>query len=391
MNIYSYQEPPRWWGPRLSPFFFRVWRGVRSTARRRKFGICEVEVRGIEKLTSAMKDGRGVLITPNHSSHADPLVLCKTSEIIGKPFYYMAAWQVFARSNLFRRFVLRQHGCFSVDREGTDMRAFRQAVDILQNKDNPLVIFPEGEIYHVNDKLTPFRDGPAAMAITASKRAKQEVLCVPCGVKYEYVDDPTENLIELMGRLEETILWRVRDDVPLGERIYRFAEAMLGLKELEYFGAVQTGELAARIKALAEFVLARIEGRYELSADGSLPERVKGCRRAAIKRLEEAGEDEQAGVKVDLDDLYIATQLFSYPGDYVASKPTIERIAETFDKFEEDILKEPTPGIRGRKKATVCFGEAIVITPDAGKKIGVHALTEMLESRVQGLLDELNG
>lgn len=173
MNIYSYQVPPRWWGPMLSPFFFKVWRGVRSTARRKKFGISEVEVRGIGNLTKAMDSRRGVLITPNHSSHADPLVLCKTSEEAGQPFYYMAAWQVFARSNVFRRLVLRQHGCFSVDREGTDMRAFRQAVDVLRNRDNPLVIFPEGEIYHVNDRVTPFRDGPAAIAITASKKSKQ--------------------------------------------------------------------------------------------------------------------------------------------------------------------------------------------------------------------------
>ena len=112
----------------------------------------------------------------------------------------------------------------------------------------------------------------------------------------------------------------------------------------------------------------------------------------AIKRLEDTEEGEQGEVKNDLDDLYIVTQLFSYPGNYVASKPTIERIAETFDKFEEDILKEPTAGIRGRRKATVLFGESIVVGPDAGKKDGgVHGLTEMLEGCVQGLLDELNG
>ena len=43
--------------------------------------------------------------------------------------------------------------------------AFRQAVEILQSRPNPLVIFPEGEVYHLNQRITPFREGPAAMAL----------------------------------------------------------------------------------------------------------------------------------------------------------------------------------------------------------------------------------
>ena len=35
---------------------------------------------------------------------------------------------------MLERIMLQQHGCFSVDREGTDMQAFRQAVQILQDR-----------------------------------------------------------------------------------------------------------------------------------------------------------------------------------------------------------------------------------------------------------------
>lgn len=66
--------------------------------------------------------------------------------------------------------ILQQHGCFSVDREGTDMPAFRHAVAILKEKINPLVIFPEGEVYHINERVTPFREGPAAIVLTPSKK-----------------------------------------------------------------------------------------------------------------------------------------------------------------------------------------------------------------------------
>ncbi|MCK4999670.1 MAG: 1-acyl-sn-glycerol-3-phosphate acyltransferase [Anaerohalosphaera sp.] len=391
MNIYSYQTPPKWWAPKLSPFFFKFWTPLRKTARLKKEQVKEVKLINPENLTDAMAGNNGILITPNHSSHADPLVICRTSEIVSKPFYYMAAWQVFARSNFFRQHVLAQHGVFSVDREGTDMRAFRQAVDILQNKPNPLVIFPEGEIYHVNDRVTPFRDGPAAIALTAAKRADREIMIIPTAVKYQYIQDPTDKLIELMATLEANILWRVRRDLPLTERIYLFAQAMLALKELEYLGHTQDDSLTDRIRTLSEFILQRIEERCEIEHENaSIPERVKACRRAAIKRLEDSDADNLPQIKNDLDDLLIVTQLFSYPGDYINANPTIERIAETFDKFEEDILKAPTATIRAPRKVTVAFGSPILVTPDRSNKNAIHRLTTKLETEVQNLLDKIN-
>jgi hypothetical protein len=353
---------------------------------------------GVEYLKDVLENDCGVLITPNHSSHADPLVLYRISDKVKKPFYFMAAWHVFATVNVIRQIMFRWHGCFSVDREGTDMRAFRQSVEILQNSSHPLVIFPEGEIYHTNDQVTPFRDGPAAIALTAKKRSKRPVICIPCAVKYKYIQDPTPELIELMSQLEERILWRPRPDLPLLERIYRLAGGLLGLKELEYLGRTQEGLLPGRIKALAETILKRIQERYQIqSEEAALPVRVKMCRREAIKQLELEDKDdlkhemavhEQA--MLDLDDLFIVTQLFSYPGSYVASKPTIERMAETLDKFEEDVLQRHEASIRGIRKAIVSFGQPIKVELASDKKNNVHALTEILEASVQGLLDDIN-
>jgi len=377
----------------MNVLWVKLFKRMRMHAREIKLKVVDVELQNIDKLSGVIKDGNGVLITPNHSSHADPLVFYKVCDEVNRPFYFMAAWQVFEKSNRFRQLNLRLHGCFSVDREGTDMRAFRQAVDVLKEKDNPMVIFPEGEIYHVNDRVTPFRDGPAAIAITAAKRADRPIVCVPCGVKYLYVDDPTEELEKIMGQLEAHILWRVRSDQPLPERIYRFAEAMLGVKELEYLEHIQTGTLVERIKKLSETILEKLEEQYGIEIDEgqTLPERVKTCRREAIVRLESDDPDSQAEAKDYLDDVMVVAQLFSYPGEYVSSKPTIERIAETIDKFEEDILKSPSAGIRARRKVIVRFGDPIEVPSDKKtKKDAVHILTSKLECSVQGLLDEIN-
>jgi 1-acyl-sn-glycerol-3-phosphate acyltransferase len=392
MNIQPFKTPPRWWSPKLSPTWIGLWRPLRKFALHKIQRLVEIEVRGIENLQSAVSKKQGVLITPNHSGHADPLILYKATEDICLPLYFMASWQVFGKSNFFTRAFLRQHGCFSINREGSDMKAFRFAASILQKSPNPLVVFPEGEVYHINDKVTPFHDGPSAMAITAARKKVRPVVCVPCGIKYEYVDDPTEELIDLMNRLEDRILWRPRPDMSLVDRMHRFAEGVLGLKELEYTGHSQKSALPDRIKALSNFVLSKIEQKYDVTPDESTLKRVKTLRREAISKLEKSSEQsqERQQAQIDLDDLFFVTQLFSYPGDYVSGKPTIERVAETLDKFEEDIMKVPTASIRASRRAIVSFGEPIKVEITKGKKTGINALTEQLEQNVQQLLDGIS-
>ena len=391
MDIQPNQTPPRWWSPMLHPTAFMFWKWVRERIRLQHHRLVEIEIWGLDHLRRCISGNHGVLITPNHSSHADPTVLYWVADQLKMPFYFMATWQIFLRANRLRRLVLRQHGCFSVDRDGTDIRAFRQSVDILQNKPYPLVIFPEGEIYHINRYLTPFRDGPAAIALMASKHARRPISCVPCGIRYQYLEDPTEELLELMDRLEQQILWCPKRHMNLQERIYHFAGAILGLKELEYFGHTQTGTLPERIRTLTEFILTRLEEKYGiLNRASAFPERIKACRRHAILLVEDESltDAEHAAAQVDLVDIFVATQLFSYPGTVSTGDSTIEEIAETMDKFEEDVLRAPSASIRGTRRAIIAFGEPIPVEAHKGDKNQTHALTELLEQRVQRLLDD---
>ena len=73
------------------------------------------------------------------------------------------------------------------------------------------------------------------------------------------------------------------------------------------------------------FILNRIKASYELdSPNATIPERIKAARRQVIKRLEELGEDDpgqqERSLYDDLDDLFFAVQLFSYPGNYVPQR-----------------------------------------------------------------------
>ena len=391
MDRTRFEKPPRWWGPQLSPLGVRLSGWLRRMIISKGPRISEVEVRGAEHVRGALDAGNGILITPNHSVHGDPMIVYTAAEKFGSPLYFMGAWQVLGLVNPIRRAFLRMHGCFSVDREGTDRQAMQQAVDVLQNRKEPLVIFPEGEVYHCNERLTLFREGPTALAVMAARKADRDVVSVPCGLRYYYVEDPLPSLLKLMDDVEEALFWRPTPERPMSERLYRVADGMLALKELEFLGEARQGPVPERIAFLTDGVLKRVEEKYEISAEGkTIPERIKQGRQRAISAITEADEssEEYRRCADDLDDCYLCAQLYSYPGDYVAEHPSIDRLAETLDKFEEDILKRATATVRARRRAVVVLGEPITV-PKEKKRDAASELTQLLEERVQSLLDSV--
>ena len=389
MNRTHYQKPPCWYPPRLNPLMMKLWRPMRRYYQLRVQRLMEIDVRGSHLVAPLIKDNAGILITPNHSCHADATVLYAASDELGVPFYVMAGWQVLHFSSFMKRMILRHHGVFSVDREGTDLAALRQARTVLEEEPNPLVIFPEGEVYHINERVTPFREGPSSIALMAARKTDRPIYCVPCAMSYRYTKDPTPELLELMDELETAVYWRPKPQLDLAERVYQLAEAALALKEIEFCGKTSRGRVPERVANLIEAILAPIESRYGLEQTSlTVPERVKGVRNQAIKSLEKLEESDPARENWlnDLDDVFLVIQAYSYPGDYVAEKPTIERVAETLDKFEEDMLRESAT-IRGERKATIVFGEPIRVPAQKGVMSG-EQLTSQLEQEVQRLLDE---
>jgi 1-acyl-sn-glycerol-3-phosphate acyltransferase len=392
MNRYRMQAATGWWSPKLNATVVKLMHGFRRWKQTREVGLVEIQVLGAERVRQLIQDNHALLITPNHSTHADAYAIYAGADAIGVPFYMMAAWQVFADKSWLGQQVLRWHGCFSVDREGTDLRAFKQAVEVLEKRREPLVVFPEGEVYHCNARVRPFRDGAAAIALSAGKRGRRPIACVPCGIWYEYIDSPEAELLKLMDDLEREMFWRPRPDLPLHERIYRFAEVPLMIKELEFLGRAGSGPLPQRLDTLIDKVLSNVEVRYGITQHtGKAPERVKELRFRVIQELKREDLDDTARRRLqnDLDDVFLAVQLYSYPGDYVAEEPTIERMAETLDKFEEDVLNRYSATVRGTRRARIMFGEPIAVQRSTDRKMAVPQLTEALEHGVQQLIDQL--
>lgn len=396
MNRQPYCTPPRSWPSSLTPWWVKLSRKFRRRQLSKGQRLVEIDTQNIAAVTDAVADNKGVLITPNHAVHYDAPALYAAFDAVARPIHIMTAWQVFAMSTTFECWAMQRLGCFSIDREGTDRQAFKHAVQVLQDEPYPLVIFPEGDIYHTTDFVTPFREGAAAIAMTAAKRSERPTVIVPCGIKFWYLDDPRENLLAVMQQIEERLHLRVLADSPLQNRIHRLAEAALALKELDYLGYTCSGRLRDRIRGLLETVLSRLEKRYEIKdTSGTPPERVKSLRQEIIKRLEDEenppteGSSEQQQLHRDMEDLFFVMQLYSYRGDYLANNPSVERLAETIDKFEEDVLGLDYPSVRGNRRATIRFGDPIELPPGKSKRTAA-GLTKDMQSAVQAQIDALN-
>lgn len=388
MNRYPMVFAPRNWSPALNRRAIQLLTPIRKWKMRHQVKLNRFEIRGEAGLQNALKAGKQILIAANHPSHADPFAMYEACARVGTCCHIMAAWHVFAKHSRIMQKCLQWHGCFSVDREANDLTAFRDAVTVLRERKEPLVIFPEGDIYHCNDRLTPFREGAAAIAIAAARRSDRETVIIPAAIRYWYADDPTPHIEQTLEKLEKRILWRPRTEMPIVERIVTIGDAVLGLRELESFGRSYHGPLNERILRLTEFTLSRLEQHYDLRPQDSTPKRVKQIRLAILTRLHDqrTPDERRSELRRHLDDVFMALQLFSYSGDYLdAGTATLERIAETIDKLEEDVLQVKTASVNCRRDVMVQFGQPLPVPMIKSRDVTCD-LTHSMESRIRELL-----
>jgi 1-acyl-sn-glycerol-3-phosphate acyltransferase len=395
MNRQPFGIPPRWWEPKLNRWWVRATKGYRHRIIRQQL-IQSVEIQQSEHLTSALNANRGVMVCPNHSTHYDSNCLYKAADELETSLYFMTAWQVFGVSSRLEQWALQHSGCFSINREGNDRKAFKQAIEILQHQPEPLVVFPEGDIYHISDYVMPFREGAAAIALSAARKAERDVVIIPCGIRFWYLEDPTPQLQQQAAELEQRVYLHSDSRMGVRERILKLSEALLALKEVDYIGQTRSGALPERLGFLTDFVLTQLEDKYCLARkDLGTPERVKQIRQHLIDAFEKACSEKKDATTLpldmlqDMEDLFFAVQLFSYRGDYLSGSPRIERVAETLDKLEEDLLDRPSPTIRGKRRVVIRFGAPIPLPKERGGRTQVTELTLRMQNAVQELLDEM--
>ena len=378
--------------PWLRPLGLTLNRAVHLT---RKYRIARIEDEGFQCVRELSEAGHALLLAPNHSDHSDPHVVMELVARHGMRAIFMAAREIFEVSPT-ASWALQSMGVFSVDRDGPDLSAIKTAITLLETGADPLVIFPEGEIYHHHRRLDPLNEGVASILLKVAARlpAGKCAFLVPVGLRFFH--DPTVEATfrDRLSRLEDRIGWTPKPLMPIDERILRLGTGILALKETEYLGYSGSGTVHERLPHLCESLLTLVEGRYPRDAKAvTPPERVRALRYRIRRRLLDAENPPSPADKEtlldDLDRVFTALQAHSYIGDYLLADPTLDRRAETLLKLEEDLLGFPTYPIA--RTARVTAGEPIPVSEMLAKgelpaKGGALPLTELLEKRLGELL-----
>jgi len=358
----------------------------------RNYGIESVECRGTEHLQCSLDAGHGILLTSNHCRPSDPMTLGMLSLKVRQPFFTMASWHLFRQSR-FQTWVLPRIGGFSVYREGPDREALKTAIGILNEAERPLVLFPEGVVSRSNDRLNSLMDGTAFIAHTAAKQRAAatppgQVVVHPVIFRYLFRGDLEAALAPVLEEIEARFSWPSPPGCRLRERINRVGEALLGLKELEYLGRPQTGEVAERLERLIQRLLQPLEKEWlKGEVDGDVVARVKKLRTAILPGLISGELDtvERARRWRQLAELYLAQQLSCYPPDYLRSRPSAERLLETVERFEEDLTDHAR--IHRPLHAIIDVGEALPVSPTRERGGGSDPLMENIRRQMETLLE----
>lgn len=384
---YRFRRPtPRRWLTPLLGWLNRAWYLGHA------YRIHGIDCKGIEAVAAAVEAGDAVLLAPNHADHADVHVLMEVLTRVGVSPRFMGAREIFEVHPL-ASFALQSAGVFSVDRDGADIAAVKMALGILEEGKHPLVIYPEGEIYHHHEWLDPLHDGLASILLRVAKRLPEGRSARVIPVAFRFTCDPevSASFAPRMAVIEAHLGWKPREDLPVVERLTRLGAGALALKETEFFGDATGGSIPERIAALRDRLLVDVESRYGLEQRQAptVPERVRALRYRIRRALLDGENPPTAEMRRrlmdDIDRVHVAYQAYSYRSGYLEEQPSVSRISETLTKLEEDLLGRATyPAAR---RASVVFGESINVTAllrrgELPEKGGALQLTGLLEKQL---------
>ena len=300
-------------------------------------------------------------------------------------------------------------GVFSVNRGGMNDQARAFAVKVLVTGTRDLLMFPEGEVYLLNDLVMPLKPGVARLALEAASKLAREgrsrpVLIVPVAIKYQYVEDIADALQRLASRLEERVFGQARRGV-LYPRIVAIGTVLVSRAEqTQGIIPIPGDDLFERIERLRRILLERLEQTHlgqvqqgpHLTRARRLMIRIQGA------MLTAAGGDGYFGspavqsqdpLAPDLEAARLCARSVSFQKDYLLQNPTGERMAETLVKIEREVFGTETRTF-GRRRAIIRVGEpldAATCLPqyESSPEDAIDAVVVQIHETLQSQLDAI--
>jgi len=394
--------PYRFVPPKPNPFLISLtqWIIGKVALPSKRHLIEDLEIRGQDTFHQSCGKDAHILLLPNHSTHSDPQVMSEVTRRLGIQPSFMAAYDVFARSRI-QSWIMQRTGAFSVDREGSDRKSMKCATDVLTQGKHPLILFPEGNVYFCNDEVAPFAEGASYIALSAQKKLGEShpVYAVPVSMKFTYIEDIRDQLRGALEELARRFETELDPEADFGLELLRISTTALErfLRQRGYSSSKQTSPVDEQIHNAAEQIINSLEEKIEIPSKpgSSLTDRIRRIR-ATIHgiRIDPDREVDHPAAALWADEAILALRILGYQGGYMASKPTLDRVAETVARLREDVHSLTFPPA-GKRRCIVQLGNPIDLRerlePFRSKaRQTIADLTQDCEAAVQSGIDDIN-
>lgn len=394
---YNFQPPVR---RSFYPWLFQRLKLIDRYLHRYE-GVHSHELRGIDHLKESLRRKAGIILAPNHCRYADPIAMGWVVRPLGVYIYAMASWHLFNEHPL-KSLAIRMAGGFSVNREGIDRQALDTAISAIVDGSRPLVIFPEGTVFRNNDIVQPLLDGVAFVARAAARRraklGKPHTVIHPIAIKYLFKGDVIQSITPVVEEIENRMAWYqpICRQYPIIDRVKRLCEAFLATKEIEHLGQAHSGDLSTRRTRLVEHLIGETELRMtgKSSREEAIIPRIKALRLRLVPELLEysigsmhVSVPREQEIRCELNRLYVAQQIASYPCGYLDAPVTNTRLLETVEQLEEDIWDRAR--IHRPLHAVIEIGEAIDVDESRPEKGATDPILISLESQLRKMIEAL--
>ncbi len=349
----------------------------------------------LNRLRALPKDA-GLVLVSNHADEMDPRVCLDLARRCGKRFMIMCNREAFNEGFGLAGKALQSLGYFSVNRGAHDKPAKDYAVDLVKAGKDVLVMFPEGEIFYLNEVIQRFHAGAISIAMDAiidQRKSNPEwsAYLIPMAIKYHY-PEPIEDILSRRMTRMETRLALPKMEGTLIERLRRIQQTLLHREQKDYginLDHTNEPELGEEILRTQEALLQLIEEKHQkkLLAQKNLID--QSWQLGA--ELREMNFPQKAK---ELEDLKVIEHMVSWRPNYYGTGNSQDRIAEALLKQERDLYKIKRPQQLANRNVYVKIAEPTNLGSFANDYAqDAHGMlsnvTKNLHDQIQSMIDEM--
>ncbi len=355
-----------------------------------------------------LPEGMGIILTPNHADEVDPRICIELSRLSKRRFIFMGNREAFDEYLGFGGWVLQRINVFSVERGGHDVAAKKYAEDVVKDGLDVLVIFPEGEIFYLNDAVQPFHSGAIDIGIQAiiDKSEKGEnwsTFVVPMAIKYTY-KKPVKHVLEKRVQKMERRLKQDRSGASLRKRLTDLLSDVLQREAVAHnlqSDIDRLKQLEEKMTFVRHALLEEMEQKYSAdevrdskAAQARTIDRTWKLESELRGKIKGGSTEQQSELRKDLASLNEVAHMVSWHPDYVELNPSAERLAEVVKKLEREIFGIKRPRQVSARNVFVRIGEPIDLRNyvndfRANPHSVRHHLADQLRATIQGLIDQI--